>query len=263
MPDADPTPPSRLTHQYLADGYHFAVPGSVTVTAGDVEGSAVITDDDDVVLIATAIETSAVDTPQLQIPGHLGLLVRTYEQSRTDVVTLDRRALTITGSDEAVLQELEWGAPQRHHGLIACARLAGPRLVTLQVIFPVSETERLLPLGMSIVESLVVDPLDRRGGMPGRRTAAGQRGGSWAPTSPRSAAPTALGATRPAHGRPAQRSSSLDPAAGRDRLAARAPGAARTSGTDVPRAQVERVQGLGRAEARPDGGAGRGAPLAR
>jgi hypothetical protein len=150
----------RLTRVYRGDGFRFAYPAGAHVEH-DVDQrtleSAVLTDHEEPLLIAVAVEESPLATRALQVPGLLGALVSKY-RDKGGYEELWFGAVPVDGSDSAEAAELRYGAGDPRHALIVAARIAGPEIVTVQVHFPPSTAEENRPLALGIVESLTVDP---------------------------------------------------------------------------------------------------------
>lgn len=150
----------RLTRVYRGDGFHFAHPAGARLEH-DVDDrvleSVVLTDSEQPVLIAVAVEVSPLATRNLQVPGLLGALVRKYEE-KGGYEELWFGKVPVDGSDTAEAAEFRYGAGDPRHVLIVAARIAGPEIVTLQVHFPPSTADENRPLALGIIESLTVDP---------------------------------------------------------------------------------------------------------
>ncbi len=156
-----PIPSELLPLRYEAAGYHFAVPSRATARH-DVDPQAitsvVLTFDDEPLVITSTTEDSALDSPDLQVNGQLGLLLATYRDRSPSLQIHDRALVGVDGSDAAVLADVSWGERDRHRALLLCARLAGRRLLTLQAIHPDRSTVRLHPLATGVIDSLTVEP---------------------------------------------------------------------------------------------------------
>ena len=91
----------RLTQRYDGRGFSFAHPpaASIEVDPDDaVLESVVIRDADQPVMIAASLEQSPIETPTLQVPGTLGLILRKYEElGRYEQLLYSR--LPVEGSD--------------------------------------------------------------------------------------------------------------------------------------------------------------------
>jgi hypothetical protein len=146
----------RLTETYVGDGFSFDHP---TVSATEVdpdartESSVVLTDIEQPLLIAAAVEESPLDTPTLQVPGLLGELIDKYRE-KGGYEELLYGPLPVAGSDDAQAAEIRYGAGDPRHALLLAARIAGARIVTLQVHFPPSTADVNRPLAIAILESL-------------------------------------------------------------------------------------------------------------
>jgi hypothetical protein len=149
----------RLTKVYRGDGFHFAHPAGAGVEH-DIDDrvldSVVLTDPEQPLLIAVAVEESPLATTELQVPGLLGALVRKY-QDKGGYEELWFGKVPVDGSDAAEAAELRYGAGDPRQVLIVAARIAGPEIVSLQVHFPPSTAAQNRPLALGILESLVVD----------------------------------------------------------------------------------------------------------
>ena len=150
----------RLTRVYRGDGFHFAYPDGAGIEH-DIDDrvldSVVLTDSEQPVLVAVAVETSPLATRKLQVPGMLGALVSTY-QAKGGYEELWFGRVPVEGSDAAEAAEFRYGAGDPRQVLIVAARIAGPEIVTLQVHFPPSTADENRPLALGIVDSLTVDP---------------------------------------------------------------------------------------------------------
>jgi hypothetical protein len=149
------TTTDRLTGRYDGNGYSFAHPPAASVETDpepSVVESVVITDAEQPVLIVAAVEDSPLDSPELQVPGILGQLMAKYEA----LGGYEQRSyapVPVPGSDSAVAAEIVYGDDPRQ-ALLLAARLAGPRVVTLQVHFPPSTAAANRPLALAILQSL-------------------------------------------------------------------------------------------------------------
>jgi hypothetical protein len=148
----------RLTQRYDGTGYSFAHPVASSIEVdpeADVLESVVVTDAEQPVLIVAAVEDSPLDTPDLQVPGVLGELMRKYER----LGGYEQRSygpVPVDGSDAAVAAEIVYGEGDPRDALLVAARLDGPRVVTLQVHFPPSTDDVNRPLALAILQSLQV-----------------------------------------------------------------------------------------------------------
>ena len=137
----------RLTRVYRGDGFRFAYPAGARVEH-DVDDrtleSAVLTDREEPLLIAVAVEESPLATRALQVPGLLGALVSKY-RDKGGYEELWFGTVPVDGSDSAEAAELRYGAGDPRQALIVAARIAGPEIVTVQVHFPPSTAERTAP----------------------------------------------------------------------------------------------------------------------
>jgi hypothetical protein len=144
----------RLSRVYQGDGFRFAYPADSTVEH-DVLDAVVLTDRAEPVLIAVAVEDSPVANRNLQVPGLLGLLLRKYE-AKGDYEQLWYGRVPVDGSDAAEAAEIRYGTGDPRQALIVAARIAGRRIVTLQVHFPPSTADENRPLALGILDSLTI-----------------------------------------------------------------------------------------------------------
>jgi hypothetical protein len=150
----------RLTETYVGDGFTFDHPA---VNAIEVDpdprpsSSVVLTDAEEPLMIAAAVEESTLDTPALQVPGLLGELMDKY-RGKGGYEELLYGPLPVHGSDDAHAAEIRYGAGDPRQVLLLAARIAGPRIVTLQVHFPPSTADVNRPLAIAILESLRITP---------------------------------------------------------------------------------------------------------
>jgi hypothetical protein len=148
----------RLTETYVGDGFRFEHP---EVSAIEVDpdpravSSVVLTDAEEPLMIVAAVEESPLDTPALQVPGLLGELMDRYRE-KGGYEELAYGRMPIDGSDDAHATEIRYGAGDPRQSLLLAARIAGARLVTLQVHFPPSTAAVSRPLAIAILESLRV-----------------------------------------------------------------------------------------------------------
>jgi hypothetical protein len=152
----------RLTGVYRGDGFRFAYPGGAGLEHDVDDGvldSVVLTDRDQPVLIAVAVETSPLATPTLQVPGLLGALVSKY-RTKGGYEELWFGPVPIDGSDAAEAAEFRYGAGDPRQVLLVAARIAGPEIVTLQVHFPPSTADENRPLALAVIDSLTIEPAD-------------------------------------------------------------------------------------------------------
>jgi hypothetical protein len=147
----------RLSRVYEGDGFRFAYPAESTVEhdVDDVADSVVVTDRAEPVLIAVAVEESPVASRNLQVPGLLGLLLRKYE-AKGGFEQLWYGRMPVDGSDAAEASEIRYGTSDPRQALIVAARIAGSRILTLQVHFPPGTAEENRPLALAILESLTI-----------------------------------------------------------------------------------------------------------
>ena len=148
----------RLTERFEGDGFTFAHPVASSIEV-DTEPAAlqsvVIADAEQPVLIAATVEESPLETPALQVPGLLGELLRKYEA----LGGYEQRSygrLPVDGSDAAEAAEITYGEGDPRQALLVAARIAGPRIVTLQVHFPPSTADVNRPLALAVLDSLSV-----------------------------------------------------------------------------------------------------------
>ena len=148
----------RLTETYVGDGFTFEHPAVSTIEVdpdAGTESSVVLTDIEQPVLIAAAVEDSPLDTPTLQVPGLLGELMDRYHD-KGGYEELLYGPLPVDGSDDAQAAEIRYGVTDPRQALLLAARLAGARIVTLQIHFPPSTAAVNRPLAIAILESLRV-----------------------------------------------------------------------------------------------------------
>jgi hypothetical protein len=148
----------RLTETYIGDGFRFDHPAVSAIEVDPdarTESSVVLTDIEQPLLIAAAVEESPLDTPALQVPGLLGELMDKYRE-KGGYEELLYGPLPVDGSDDAQVAEIGYGAGDPRRALLVAARIAGPRIVTLQVHFPPSTADVNRPLAIAILESLRV-----------------------------------------------------------------------------------------------------------
>ena len=149
----------RLSDHYEGRGFTFAHPpaGSVeTNPEPSASESVVMVDAEQPVMIVAAVEDSPLETPALQVPGMLGELMRKYEA----LGGYEQRwygRLPVDGSDASEAAEIVYGEGDPRQALLVTARIAGPRIVTLQVHFPPSTADTNRPLALAILESLSVE----------------------------------------------------------------------------------------------------------
>jgi hypothetical protein len=148
----------RLTETYVGAGFTFEHP---TVSAIEVDpdprpsSSVVLTDAEQPLMIVAAVEASPLDTPALQVPGLLGELMDKY-RDKGGYEELLYGPLPVDGSDDAQAAEIRYGTGDPRQTLLLAARIAGARIVTLQVHFPPSTADVNRPLAIAILESLRV-----------------------------------------------------------------------------------------------------------
>jgi hypothetical protein len=148
----------ELTEAFAGDGFTFRHPATSAIEV-DVDprvvASAVLTDAERPLMIAVAVEDSPLDTPALQVPGLLGALMERY-RDKGGFEELWYGRLPVEGSDAAEAAELRYGEGDPRQAVLLAARIAGPRILTLQVHFPPSATDTLRPLAVAILESVTI-----------------------------------------------------------------------------------------------------------
>ena len=107
------------------------------------------------VVVAAAVEESPLEKPELQVPGLLGELLRRY-RDKGGYEELWYGRLPVAGSDSAEAAEIRYGSGDPRQAVLVAARIAGPRIVTLQVHFPPSTATTDRPLALAILETLTV-----------------------------------------------------------------------------------------------------------
>jgi hypothetical protein len=150
----------RLTETYVGDGFTFDHPVASAIEVDPdarTESSVVLTDAEQPLLIAAAVEESPLDTPALQVPGLLGELMDKYRE-KGGYEELLNGPLPVDGSDDAQAAEIRYGGGDPRQAMLLAARIAGPRIVTLQVHFPPSTADANRPLAIAILESLRITP---------------------------------------------------------------------------------------------------------
>jgi hypothetical protein len=150
----------RLTETYVGDRFGFDHPA---VSAIEVDpdarasSSVLLTDAEQPVVIVAAVEDSPLDTPALQVPGLLGELMDKY-RDKGGYEELAYGPVPVAGSDSAHAAEIRYGAGDPRQALLLAARIAGRRIVTLQVHFPPSTADAIRPVAVAILESLRITP---------------------------------------------------------------------------------------------------------
>jgi hypothetical protein len=147
-----------LTGRHDGDGFSFAHPPAARVEV-DADpralSSVVITAADRPLLVVAAVEESPLATPELQVPGLLGELLRRYRE-HGGYEELSYGPLAVAGSDAAEAAEIRYGTGDPRQAVLVAARVEGGRVVTLQVHFPPSTAAVDRPLALAVVESLTV-----------------------------------------------------------------------------------------------------------
>jgi len=148
----------ELTEAFAGDGFTFGHPATSAVEV-DVDErvvtSAVLTDAERPLLIAVAVEDSLLDTAALQVPGLLGALMERY-RGKGGFEELWYGRLPVEGSDAAEAAEIRYGAGDPRQAVLLAARIAGPRILTLQVHFAPSAADALRPLAVAILDSVQI-----------------------------------------------------------------------------------------------------------
>ena len=148
----------ELTAAFAGDGFTFRHPATSAMEV-DVDprvvASAVLTDAERPLMIAVAVEDSPLDTPALQVPGLLGALMERY-RDKGGFEELWYGRLPVEGSDAAEAAEVRYGEGDPRQAVLLAARIAGPRILTLQVHFPPSAADTLRPLAVAILESVEI-----------------------------------------------------------------------------------------------------------
>jgi hypothetical protein len=150
----------RLTETFVGDGFRFEHPA---VSAIEIDpdprtaSSVVLTDAEQPLMVAAGVEESPLDTPTLQVPGLLGELMDKYRE-KGGFEELLYGPLPVDGSDDAQAAEIRYGGGDPRQAMLLAARIAGPRIVTLQVHFPPSTADVNRPLAIAILQSLRITP---------------------------------------------------------------------------------------------------------
>jgi hypothetical protein len=150
----------RLTERHAGAGFSFAHPAASSIEVdpdSQAISSVVIIDAERPLLIVAAVENSPLATPELQVPGLLGELMRRY-RDKGAYAELSYGRVTVGGSDCAEAAEIRYGDGDPRQALLVAARIDGARLVTLQVHFPPSTAAADRPLALAILETLTVTP---------------------------------------------------------------------------------------------------------
>ncbi len=146
----------RLTETYVGDGFSFEHPEVRTIEVDPDPrpvSSVVLTDAEQPLMIAAAVEDSPLGTPALQVPGLLGELMSKY-RDKGGYEELSYGPLQVDGSGSAHAAEIRYGAGDPRQALLLAARIAGARIVALQVHFPPATADVNRPLAIAILESL-------------------------------------------------------------------------------------------------------------
>jgi hypothetical protein len=148
----------ELTDRHDGAGFSFRHPPAARLdTAVDERtvDSVVLDLADRPVVVAAAVDDSPLDARALQVPGQLGALLSMYrDKGGYDELWYGR--LPVSGSDAAEAAEIRYGGGDPRQAVLVAARIAGRRIVTLQVHFPPSTAAVDRPLALAIVESLTV-----------------------------------------------------------------------------------------------------------
>jgi len=148
----------RLRETYTGDGFSFEHPAVSSIELDPdphAVSSVVLTDAEQPLLVVAAVEDSPLERPALQVPGLLGRLLDHY-RGLGGYEELWYGRLPVTGSESAEAAEIRYGTGDPRQALFVAARIAGPRIVSLQVHFPPSTAEENRPLAVAILESLRV-----------------------------------------------------------------------------------------------------------